>query len=60
VHTVVSLPGAGTSLVAMLKLGRVPGSSLSGMHQVLPSAVVQLTSRVMDPVANPTDLCGNN
>lgn len=56
VQTEVALAGVGTSLVAMFRLGRVPGSMLSGTQYVLPSAVVQLNSTFMDPVASPTDL----
>jgi hypothetical protein len=52
-HVGVVFSEPGSSTVAMLRLGRVPESVVFGTQWLLSSTVVQLTSSVMDPVANP-------
>lgn len=52
-HVGLAFSEPGTNAVAILRLGRVPESVLFGTQWLLSSAVVQLTSRVIDPVASP-------
>ncbi len=54
---VVDVPtAAAASLVLMLRVGRAPVAVLFGTQYALSSAMVQLKSRLIDPVARPLDL----
>ncbi len=55
-QTVVAFREAADSFVLMLSVGLAPALVVLGTQKELPSAAVQLKSRAIDPVANPSDL----
>jgi hypothetical protein len=50
----------GSSVVTTVRVGRVPVDVLFGTQKLPSSAVVQLKSRLIDPVARPSDLSRRN
>ena len=55
-QTVVVFKAAAAILVVMLSVGLAPALVVFGTQKELPSVEVQLKSRLIEPVANPSDL----